>query len=257
MKVVILAGGFGTRLAEETVAIPKPMVQIGQHPMLWHIMKFYASYGFSEFVVALGYKADVVKNFFLHFADFESDLSIDLATGSVERHRRQQEAWKVHLIDTGLNTQTGGRVRRLAPIIGRETFMLTYGDGVSDVPLDRLLSFHCSQGKPVTVTAVPAPARFGGIAFDGDGDRLARFAEKRAGGDGWINGGFMVMEPVVFDYLNRDEDLLEIELLERFGRSGQLAAYKHAGFWHCMDTLRDKYSLEQLWASDAPPWKRW
>jgi len=255
MKVVILAGGFGTRLAEETFAIPKPMVQIGQHPMLWHIMKFYASYGFAEFVVALGYKADVVKNFFLHFADMESDLSIDLATGTVERRRRHQEAWKVHLIDTGLNTQTGGRVRRLAPIIGGETFMLTYGDGVSDVPLDRLLSFHRSEGKPVTVTALPAPARFGGIAFDGD--RIARFAEKRAGGDGWINGGFMVMEPSVFDHLSRDEDILEIELLERFGRTGQLAAYKHAGFWQCMDTQRDRHSLEQLWASDAPPWKRW
>jgi len=255
MKVVILAGGFGTRLAEETVAIPKPMVQIGQHPMLWHIMKFYASYSYAEFVVALGYKAEVVKNFFLHFADLESDLSIDLATGNVERRRRQLEAWKVHLIDTGLNTQTGGRLRRLAPIIGDETFMLTYGDGVSDVPLDRLLAYHRSQGKLVTVTAVPAPARFGGIAFDGDG--IVGFAEKFAGGDGWINGGFMVMEPGVFNYLSRDEDILEVELLERFGRTGQLAGYKHAGFWQCMDTLRDKHSLDQLWASDAPPWKRW
>ena len=255
MKVVILAGGFGTRLAEETVTIPKPMVQIGEHPMLWHIMKFYASYGFAEFVVALGYKAEVVKNFFLHFADLESDLSIDLATGSVERRRLHQEAWKVHLIDTGLKTLTGGRARRLAPIIGGETFMLTYGDGVSDVPLDKLLSFHRSQGKLVTVTAVPAPARFGGIAFDGD--RIVGFAEKHAGGDGWINGGFMVMEPGVFDYLNRDDDSLEIALLERLGRDRQLAAYKHAGFWQCMDTLRDKHSLDQLWASDAPPWKRW
>jgi glucose-1-phosphate cytidylyltransferase len=255
MKVVILAGGFGTRLAEETGTIPKPMVQIGQHPMLWHIMKFYASYGFAEFVVALGYKAEVVKNFFLHFADLESDLSIDLATGSVERRRRHQEAWKVHLIDTGLKTLTGGRVRRLAPIIGGETFMLTYGDGVSDVPIDKLLSFHRSQGKLVTVTAVPAPARFGGIAFDGD--RIVGFAEKHAGGDGWINGGFMVMEPGVFDYLNRDDDSLEIALLERLGGDRQLAAYKHAGFWQCMDTLRDKHSLDQLWASDAPPWKRW
>jgi len=255
MKVVILAGGFGTRLAEETVAIPKPMIQIGQHPILWHIMKFYASYGFEEFVVALGYKSEVVKNFFLHFADFESDLTIDLASGQVERRRRQLETWKVHLIDTGLETMTGGRVRRLAPIIGHETFMLTYGDGVSNVPLDVLLDYHRSQGKLVTVTAVPAPARFGGIAFDGEG--LVGFAEKLAGGEGWINGGFMVMEPDVFDLLSGDDDILEVQVLERLGRSGQLAAYKHAGFWQCMDTLRDKQALEQLWASDAPPWKRW
>ena len=255
MKVVILAGGFGTRLAEETVALPKPMVQVGQHPMLWHIMKYYASYGFEEFVVALGYKSEVVKNFFLHFADFESDLTIDLASGQVERRRRQLETWKVHLIDTGLETMTGGRVRRLAPIIGHETFMLTYGDGVSNVPLDVLLDYHCSQGKLVTVTAVPAPARFGGIAFDGEG--LVGFAEKLAGGEGWINGGFMVMEPDVFDLLSGDDDILEVQVLERLGRSGQLAAYKHAGFWQCMDTLRDKQALEKLWASDAPPWKRW
>jgi len=255
MKVVILAGGFGTRLAEETVSLPKPMVQVGQHPMLWHIMKYYASYGFEEFVVALGYKAEVVKNFFLHFADFESDLTIDLATGTVERRRRQLESWKIHLIDTGLETMTGGRVRRLAPIIGRETFMITYGDGVSDVPLDALLAYHRSQGKFVTVTAVPAPARFGGIAFEGEG--LVGFAEKLAGGEGWINGGFMVMEPDVFELLSSDDDILEIQILERLGRVGQLAAYKHAGFWQCMDTVRDKQTLEQLWASDAPPWKRW
>jgi glucose-1-phosphate cytidylyltransferase len=255
MKVVILAGGFGTRLAEETVTIPKPMVQIGQHPILWHIMKFYASYGFQEFVIALGYKADVVKNFFLQFADMASDLTIDLASGSVERRRRHQETWKVHLIDTGLRTLTGGRLRRLASMLGRETFMLTYGDGVSDVPLPDLLSYHRSQGRLVTVTAVPAPARFGGLAFDGD--RIVGFAEKHAGGDGWINGGFMVMEPGVLKYLHGDEDSLEISLLERLGRDDQLSAYKHAGFWQCMDTLRDKQTLERLWESDSPPWKRW
>jgi glucose-1-phosphate cytidylyltransferase len=255
MKVVILAGGFGTRLAEETVSIPKPMVQIGQHPILWHIMKFYASYGFEEFVVALGYKAEVVKNFFLQFADMASDLTIDLRTGSVERRRKHDETWKVELIDTGLATMTGGRLRRLAPIVGHETFMLTYGDGVSDVPLDRLLAYHHSQRKLVTVTAVPAPARFGGIAFDGD--KITGFAEKHAGGDGWINGGFMVMEPKVLHYLRGDEDSLEISLLERLGRDNQLAAYKHPGFWQCMDTMRDKQALEQLWGSEAPPWKRW
>jgi glucose-1-phosphate cytidylyltransferase len=255
MKVVILAGGFGTRLAEETVAIPKPMVQIGQHPILWHIMKFYASYGFEEFVVALGYKAEVVKNFFLQFADMASDLTIDLATGVVERRRRHEEAWKVHLIDTGIDTLTGGRVLRLAPIISAEQFMLTYGDGLSDVPLDRLLAYHRSQGKLATVTAVPALARFGNIVFTGD--RVADFAEKRTSEDAWINGGFMVMEPGVFDYLENDEDVLEVDLLERLTADGELAAFRHQGFWQCMDTLRDKQGLERLWLSGAPPWKRW
>ena len=193
MKVVILAGGLGTRLAEETITVPKPMVQIGQHPILWHIMKFYASYGFEEFVVALGYRAEVVKNFFLHFADMASDLTVDLGAGTVERRRRHQETWKIHLIDTGLETLTGGRVRRLAPLLGGGTFMLTYGDGVSDVPLDRLLAFHKSHGKLATVTAVPALARFGNIIFEGD--RVADFAEKRMTDDAWINGGYMVMEP--------------------------------------------------------------
>ena len=255
MKVVILAGGFGTRLAEETVSIPKPMVQIGEQPMLWHIMKYYATFGFEEFVVALGYKAEVIKRYFLDFADLESDLTIDLATGKVERLRRHQERWKVHLVDTGLRTLTGGRLRRLASMVGQETFMLTYGDGVADVPLDLLLAHHRREGKLVTITAVRAPARFGGIRFDGD--RIAGFAEKHAGGEGWINGGFMVMEPGVLGYLTGDGDSLEVSLLERLGRDDQLAAYRHSGFWQCMDTLRDKQALEELWASGEPPWKRW
>jgi glucose-1-phosphate cytidylyltransferase len=255
MKVVILAGGFGTRLGEETVTVPKPMVRIGPHPMLWHIMKYYASYGFEDFVVALGYKAEVVKSYFLQFADMASDLTIDLAGGTVKRLRRHQESWTVHLIDTGLDTLTGGRVLRLAPIIGGETFMLTYGDGLSNVPLDQLLAHHRAQGKLVTVTAVPAPARFGGIEFDGE--RIVEFAEKRAGGDGWINGGYMVMEPGVLEHLAGDEDSLEVSVLERLGRADQLAAYRHPGFWQCMDTMRDKQALERLWASGAPPWKRW
>jgi glucose-1-phosphate cytidylyltransferase len=255
MKVVILAGGLGTRLAEETVTIPKPMVLIGQHPILWHIMKFYASYGFEEFVLALGYKAEVVKNFFLQFADMASDLTIDLGAGTVERRRRHEEAWKIHLIDTGLDTLTGGRVRRLAPLIGNATFMLTYGDGVSDVPLDRLLAFHRSHGMLATVTAVPALARFGNIVFDGD--KVVDFAEKRANEVAWINGGFMVMEPGVLEYLSRDEDVLEVDLLERLTDDGQLAAYRHQGYWQCMDTLRDKQGLDRLWHTGTPPWKRW
>ena len=184
-----------------------------------------------------------------------SDLTIDLAAGTVERRRRHQERWTVHLIDTGLDTLTGGRVLRLAPIIGGETFMLTYGDGLSDVPLDQLLGYHRAQGKLVTVTAVPAPARFGGIAFEGD--RMVAFAEKHAGGEGWINGGYMVMEPGVLEYLDGDQDSLEVSVLERLARADQLAAYRHAGFWQCMDTMRDKQALERLWASGAPPWKRW
>jgi glucose-1-phosphate cytidylyltransferase len=255
MKVVILAGGFGTRLAEETINIPKPMVQIGQYPILWHIMKFYASYGFDEFVVALGYKAEVVKNFFLQFADMASDLTIDLGAGTVERRRRHDETWKVHLIDTGLDTLTGGRVLRLAPMISAEPFMLTYGDGLSDVPLDRLLAYHRGHGKLATVTAGPALARFGNIVFDGE--QVSGFAEKRTTEDAWINGGYMIMEPRVFDYLHKDEDVLEVDLLERLTADGELAAFRHHGFWQCMDTLRDKQGLERLWLSGAPPWKRW
>jgi glucose-1-phosphate cytidylyltransferase len=255
MKVVILAGGFGTRLAEETVLIPKPMVPVGNHPILWHIMKFYASYGFEEFVLALGYKAELVKSFFLQFGDLASDLTIDLGTGIVERRRRHKESWKIHLIDTGLETLTGGRLRRLADTIGNETFMLTYGDGVSDIPIDKLLAYHRSQGKLATVSAVPALARFGNIIFDGE--NVVGFAEKRHSDDAWINGGFMVMEPEVFKYLEKDEDVLEVDLLERLTHDGQLAAYRHSGFWHCMDTLRDKQMLEKMWTSDSPPWKRW
>jgi glucose-1-phosphate cytidylyltransferase len=197
----------------------------------------------------------VIKNFFLQFADMASDLTIDLATGTVERRRRHEEAWKVHLVDTGHDTLTGGRLLRLAPIISAEPFMLTYGDGLSNVPLDRLLAYHRSQGKLATVTAVPALARFGNIVFAGD--RVTDFVEKRTTEDAWINGGFMVMEPGVFDYLDSDDDVLEVDLLERLTADRELAAFRHRGFWQCMDTLRDKQGLERLWLSGAPPWKRW
>jgi glucose-1-phosphate cytidylyltransferase len=206
-------------------------------------------------VVALGYKADVVKSYFLQFADMASDLTINLGSGTVERRRRHQERWIVHLIDTGLDTLTGGRVLRLAPIIGGETFMLTYGDGLSDVPLDHLLAHHRSEGKLVTVTAVPAPARFGGIEFDDD--RIVGFAEKHARSEGWINGGYMVMEPGLLEYLVGDKDSLEASVLERLAQDDQLVAYKHTGFWQCMDTMREKQALERLWASGAAPWTRW
>jgi glucose-1-phosphate cytidylyltransferase len=255
MKVVILAGGFGTRLAEETVAVPKPMVQVGGYPILWHIMKFYASCGFNEFIVALGYKSDVVKSYFLSYGDLGGDISVDLHSNVIERRRRHEEDWRVHLIDTGVNTLTGGRVLRLAPLIGDETFMLTYGDGLSDVPVPEVLAYHKQRGRLATVTAVRPPARFGGIIFDGE--EVQGFAEKRQTDEGWINGGFMVMEPGVFKYLHGDQDVLEVDLLENLAKDRQLSAYKHEGFWQCMDTVRDRQLLEQLWTSGKPPWRTW
>ncbi len=255
MKVVILAGGFGTRLAEETVAVPKPMVYIGDYPIIWHIMKFYASFGHNEFVVALGYKAEVVKNYFLNYANLGGDLTIDLNRGLVDRTRAPAEDWRIHLVDTGINTLTGGRLRRLASLIGNETFMLTYGDGVSNLPLPELLSYHRERGRLATITAVRPPARFGGIVFDGE--EVEGFAEKRQTQEGWVNGGFMVLEPGVFQYLTRDEDVLEVDLLERLVQDRQLAAFKYEGFWQCMDTLRDKQLLERLWSEGQPPWKTW
>jgi glucose-1-phosphate cytidylyltransferase len=255
MKVVILAGGFGTRLSEETIVTPKPMVQIGPHPIIWHIMKGYAAFGFSEFVVALGYKGEVVKDYFLHYSELAGDLTIDLGRNTIEHTRRAHEDWVVHLVDTGLNTLTGGRIKRLAPLIGNEAFMLTYGDGVADVDPRRVLAFHRAHRCLATVTAVRPPARFGGIVFDGD--KVVGFAEKRQTEEGWINGGFMVLEPGVLDYLKRDEDVLEVDLLERLAREGQFVAYRHEGFWQCMDTLRDRQLLERMWQNGNAPWKIW
>jgi glucose-1-phosphate cytidylyltransferase len=255
MKVVILAGGFGTRLAEETIATPKPMVQIGQHPIIWHIMKGYATFGFNEFVVALGYKGEIIKDYFLHYGQLAGDLTVDLGRGKIEHTRRAHEDWVVHLVDTGLNTLTGGRIRRLAPLIGHEPFMLTYGDGVADIDPRKVLAFHRAHQCLATVTAVRPPARFGGIVFDGD--KVVGFAEKRQTEEGWINGGFMVLEPRVLDYLAGDEDVLEVDLLERLAREGQFVAYRHEGFWQCMDTVRDRQLLERMWQSGDAPWKVW
>lgn len=253
MKVVILAGGFGTRLAEDTERIPKPMVEIGGRPILWHIMKHYAHYGFKEFFIALGYKGEVIKRYFLDYYTLNGSMTINLATGEVQSHQRECEDWIVHLMDTGLHTFTGGRVKRLEPWLKDETFMVTYGDGVSDINLQDLLKFHRSHGRIATVTAVRPPARFGGLIFDGD--LVARFTEKPQIGEGWINGGFLVFEPGVFDYLKGDDTSLEADALERLAADGQLAAYKHDGFWQCMDTLRDVRLLESLWQSGNPPWK--
>jgi glucose-1-phosphate cytidylyltransferase len=255
MKVVILAGGFGTRLAEETEVRPKPMVEIGERPILWHVMKHYAHYGFKEFFIALGYKGDVIKRYFLDYHALSGNLSINLSNGDIQVTNKECEDWTVHLMDTGLQTLTGGRVKRLEPWLREETFMVTYGDGVSDIDLHDLLRFHRSHGRLATVTAVRPPARFGGLIFDGD--LVSEFTEKPQIGEGWINGGFLVLEPGVFDYLEGDNTSLEADALERLAADGQLAAYRHDRFWQSMDTLRDVRLLERLWQSRRPPWKVW
>nr|WP_320132883.1 glucose-1-phosphate cytidylyltransferase [uncultured Holophaga sp.] len=256
LKTIILAGGLGTRLSEETVVKPKPMVEIGGHPILWHIMNIYAHHGFREFVLALGYKGEVIKDYFLRFGAMNSNLSLDLATGATTIHEGERPDWRVHLVDTGDVTQTGGRVRRLRSWIGEdETFLMTYGDGVADVDLKALLDFHRRHGKLATVTAVRPPARFGGLALEGD--QVARFAEKPQTGEGWINGGFFVLSRKVFDYIEGDEVPFEGEPLERLTEEGQLMAYRHPGFWQPMDTLREKQLLEELWTSGEAPWKVW
>jgi glucose-1-phosphate cytidylyltransferase len=255
MKVVILAGGLGTRLSEETEVKPKPMVEIGERPILWHILKIYAHYGFNDFFIAMGYKGEVVKRYFWDMANLSGNLTFQLEAGRVERHDEAMEDWQVHLIDTGLETQTGGRLRRLKPHLDEATFMLTYGDGVSNVDLAELLRFHHSQGCIATVTAVRPPARFGGLILDGG--RAVGFTEKAQAGEGWINGGFFVFEPGIFDYLEGDETNLEADSLPRLAADGQLAAYRHDGFWQCMDTLREKRLLEHLWREGDRPWKVW
>jgi glucose-1-phosphate cytidylyltransferase len=255
MRVAILAGGLGTRLQEETTVKPKPMVEIGGQPILWHIMKHYAHYGFHEFLVALGHKGDCIKRHFLDYSALSGNITIDLANGQVEQHAKKCENWLVHLIETGAETNTGGRIKRLQRWLDAGTFMITYGDGVCDVDLKDLLRFHQSSGRAATVTAVRPPARFGGLALDAD--RVVRFSEKPQAGEGWINGGFMVCEPKIFDYLDGDSSSLEITALERLAEQGQLAAYRHERFWQCMDTLRDKRQLESLWEQGTAPWKVW
>jgi glucose-1-phosphate cytidylyltransferase len=256
MKVVILCGGLGTRLSEETELKPKPMVEIGGRPILWHILKHYAHYGFNEFALALGYKGEVIKRYLLEYYYLSSSLTIQLDKGKATAHQhKERENWRVHLVDTGNQTQTGGRLKRLSELIGQETFMMTYGDGVSNVNLTKLLEFHRSHKKLATVTAVRPPARFGGLVFDGD--LIKEFTEKPQVGEGWINGGFFVFEPQVFNYLDGDETVLEREPLEQMARDGQLVAYRHGEFWQCMDTLRDTRLLESLWQTGKAPWKVW
>jgi len=255
MKVVILAGGLGTRLAEVTDVRPKPMVEIGGRPILWHIMKHYSHHGFNEFLIALGYKAEAIKRFFLEYSSVSGNVTVSLPKGEVQFYDRQCEDWTVHLIDTGLDTNTGGRVKRLQPKLKDETFMVTYGDVVSHIDLQDLLRFHRSQGRVATVTAVRPPARFGGLIFDGP--LVAQFTEKPQIGEGWINGGFLVFEPGIFSYLDGDTSSLEANGLERLAADRQLAAYRHDGFWQCTDTLRDVRLLEKMWQSGEAAWRTW
>ena len=255
MKVVILAGGQGTRLAEETDLRPKPMVEIGQHPILWHIMKHYAGHGFDEFVVALGYRGEDIKRFFLDSMSLSGDMTVHLGTRTIDRAGAEIEDWTVHLIDTGLYTNTGGRVGRLAALLGDEPFMLTYGDGVSDVDLPALLAHHRASGKLATVTAVRPGSRFGGLSFGSEGQ--VTFIEKPQIGEGWVSGGFMVVEPAVLSYIGGDESSFESNVLEQISEEGRLGAFRHEGFWQAMDTIRDVRYLRGLWADGNPPWRTW
>ena len=255
MKVVILAGGLGTRLAEETEVKPKPMVEVGGFPILWHIMKTYGCQGFNEFFIALGYKGELIKRYFLDYYNLNGDLTVNLATGKADFIQNQSDDWIVHLVDTGQNTMTGGRIKRLESHLKNEPFMVTYGDGVANVNLKELVKFHRSHGKLATVTAVRPPARFGELLINED--FTTEFSEKPQTHAGWINGGFLVFEPPVLDYLNGDDSIMELDMLERLAEEKQLVAYRHYGFWQCMDTLRDKRQLEEAWQSGNPQWKVW
>lgn len=253
MKVILLAGGFGTRLSEYTEAIPKPMVTVGGRPILWHIMRTYAHCGHKDFYVALGYRAEIIKEYFLHYRSLNADFTVDLATGVIAPHQTDDVDWRVTLVHTGLDSMTGGRVKRLQQFIGNETFMLTYGDGVANIDLKCLLAFHRSHGKMVTVTAVHPGARFGELLIEGE--QVASFQEKPQMGQGWINGGYFVIEPTFFDLIAGDTTVLEREPLEKVAAMGELMAYRHNGFWQCMDTKRDRDMLEDMWQSGNALWK--
>ena len=257
MKVVILAGGYGTRISEESYLRPKPMIEVGEIPLLWHIMKIYSHFGFNEFVICCGYKGYMIKEYFADYYLHQSDVTFDFTCGnSMTVHNNVSEPWKVTLVDTGINTMTGGRIKRVVGYIGNETFMLTYGDGVCDVNLTKLLAFHKAHGKTATLTAIQPGGRFGVIDIE-DNDSIQSIREKTKEDGGWINGGFMVLEPAILDLIADDETVFEKYPLESIANRGELMAYKHDGFWQCMDTLRDKTLLEELWTSGRAPWKFW
>ena len=257
MKVVILAGGLGTRISEESHLKPKPMIEVGDAPILWHIMKEYSSYGFNEFIICCGYKGYVIKEYFADYYLHRSDVTFDFANNNeMIIHNNVAEPWKVTVVDTGLHTMTGGRLKRIQKYVGDQTFMMTYGDGVSDIDLDALLEFHRVHKKAATLTAIQPGGRFGVLDID-DNETVRQFSEKAKEDGGWINAGFMVLEPEVFDYIEGDDTFFEKEPLENLALDGKLAAYRHEGFWKCMDTMRDKGMLDELWNSGQAPWKRW
>lgn len=257
MKVVILAGGFGTRLSEETGIRPKPMVEIASRPILWHVMKLYAHHGLTDFIILGGYKVGIIRNYFLDYTRSSADFTLDLASGEILWQRSDAEPWRVTVLDTGLDTMTGGRIRRARDMIGEDPFCLTYGDGVSDVDITALIAFHKRKGLACTVTAVVPPGRFGVLGLDPTGEAVTSFREKDPGDAGLINGGFFVCEPSVIDEIDGDSVVWEQEPLNRLAQKGQLASYRHAGFWQAMDTLRDRMVLEGLWESGRAPWKVW
>jgi glucose-1-phosphate cytidylyltransferase len=258
MKAVILAGGFGTRLSEETTVRPKPMVEIGERPILWHIMKLYSAHGINEFVICLGYKAEVIKDYFANYYLRASDMTLDLGRNELELHPRDVEPWHVSLVDTGTDTMTGGRLKRVAEHVAGETFCFTYGDCVTDLDMSKLIEFHRNEGAVATLTAIRPPGRFGALTLDqGGASTISSFREKPEGDGGWVNGGFFVLEPEAIDYIGGDETIWEREPMERLADEGKLAAYRHSGYWQNMDSLRDKMVLEEQWASGQPPWKVW
>jgi glucose-1-phosphate cytidylyltransferase len=256
MKVVILAGGFGTRISEESHLKPKPLIEIGGMPILWHIMKLYSNYGYHDFIICCGYKGYLIKKYFADYYLHNSDVTFDLKDGNkMILHNNFSEPWKVTTVDTGINTMTGGRIKRIQDYIGNETFMLTYGDGVADVAIDRLVAFHQTHGKPATITAVQPEGRFGVLNIEND--QITAFREKDAVDNGWINSGFMVLDPEVIQYIDGDQTTFEHEPLEALAKNRLLMAYRHTGFWQCMDTMRDKEKLEKLWSMGQAPWKVW
>ena len=257
MKVVILAGGYGTRISEESRFKPKPMITIGEYPILWHIMKLFSAYGYNDFIICTGYKSNIIKNYFLNYYFYQSDVTVDFNNfKEIIIHETNAEAWRVTMVETGLDTMTGGRVRRIRKYVDGNTFMLTYGDGLADIDLQKLVHYHQAHGKLATVTAVQPKGRFGALSLGNDG-KVEAFQEKLTGDGAWVNGGFFVLQPEVFDYIDGDETVFEREPLESLAAEGELMAFKHSGFWHPMDTLRDRQYLEELWNKGKPPWHVW